>query len=44
MTFKQGDGWRLLRGAEGDSEVGGEDVTQGSVRVDVSGMLVEVEV
>ena len=28
MTFKHGDGWRLLREAEGDSEVGGEDVTQ----------------
>jgi len=36
MTFKQGNGWRLLRGAEGDSQVGGEDVTQGSRMVDVS--------
>ena len=43
MTFKQGNGWRLLRGAEGDSQVGGEDVTQGGMVGYVSGMGVEVE-
>jgi len=35
MTFKHGDGWRLLRGAEGDSRVGGEDVTQGGMMAGV---------
>jgi len=33
-----------VKGAEGDSLVGGEDVTQGGMMADVSEMWVEVEV
>jgi len=41
---KETDGNGLKEGAEGDFRVGEEDVTQNWMRVDVSGMGVEVEV
>ena len=41
---KQGNRWQLLRGAEGDSRVGREDMTQGGMIAEMSELWVEVEV